>query len=86
MPLTFADVLILRYLGGTVDEGQTVKDFDAINYASDLKWSFKSQLQKFIRRFWNDPYRKEDTEWIQKFISEKEINVYLKLTALRNLT
>ena len=32
MPFTFADVLILRYLVGTADEYQTVKDFDAMNW------------------------------------------------------
>lgn len=31
MPFTFADVLILRYLIGTVDEFQTVQDFNTIN-------------------------------------------------------
>lgn len=43
MPFTFADVLILRYLLGIADEVQTVKDFNTINEASDLNWSFKSQ-------------------------------------------
>lgn len=56
MPFTFADVLILRYLVGTVDEYQTVKDFNAINDASNLNWAFQSQLTKFIRRFFKDPY------------------------------
>ncbi len=85
MPFTFADVLILRYLTGTVDEMQTVKDFHAINDASDLKWVFQSHLKKFIRRFWYDPYRKGDTAWIEKLTSEKGINVKSKLMALRKL-
>lgn len=62
MPFTFADVLILRYLLGTVDENQTINDFNSINVASNLNWSFKSQLIKFIKRFFKDPYRNEDTE------------------------
>lgn len=36
MPFTFSDILILRYLVGTVDENQTVKDFNSINLSSDL--------------------------------------------------
>lgn len=67
MPFTFADVLILRYLVGIVDADQTVKDFNKINEVSDLNWTFNSQLLKFKKRFWKEPYRKEDTEWIIKF-------------------
>ena len=51
MPFTFADVLILRYLIGTVDENQTLKDFNSINTSSNLNWSFKSQVIKFVKRF-----------------------------------
>lgn len=43
MPFTFADILILRFLLGIVDENQTVKDFDSINRFSDLNWAFKSR-------------------------------------------
>lgn len=64
MPFTFADVLILRYLIGTVDEFQTVQDFNTINLVSDMNWTFRSQVTKFIKRFWSDPYRNEDQTWI----------------------
>ena len=67
MPFTYADVLILRYLMGTVDENQTINDFNVINNSSSLKWSFKSQIIKFIKRFYKDPYRSEDRTWIKKF-------------------
>lgn len=85
MPFTFADVLILRYLLGIVDEIQTVKDFNAINAASDLNWAFKSQVSKFIKRFWRDPYRKEDQKWIQKLIDKHNIKVKGRLAALSRL-
>lgn len=85
MPFTFADVLILRYLIGLVDENRTVKDFDAINAASNLNWSFRSQLTKFIKRFYKDPYRKEDTEWIKKLSEERGIKVKSKLESLSRL-
>ena len=85
MPFTFADVLILRYLLGTADENQTVKDFNAVNNASDLNWVFKSQVIKFIKRFFGDPYRNEDTKWIKKLAIENNINIKTKLKILRRL-
>ena len=85
MPFTFADVLILRYLAGTVDEYQTIKDFDAINDASDLNWAFRSQLAKFIKRFLKDPYREEDTRWIEKLAADKGIKLKSKFAALSKL-
>lgn len=85
MPFTFADILILRYLLGTVDENQTVEDFDCINTASDLKWSFKSQVIKFIKRFFKSPYREEDTKWIKKLASDNKINIPMKLVALSKI-
>lgn len=85
MPFTFADVLILRYLIGTVDENQTVKDFNLINNSSDLNWSFRSQVTKFIKRFIKDPYRSEDTDWIRKLSETYSFSIKAKLTALSRL-
>ena len=85
MPFTFADVLILRYLLGTVDENQTVDDFNSINISSNLNWSFKSQVTKFVKRFFKEPYRNEDTVWIKKFALENSINIKRKLVELSRL-
>lgn len=85
MPFTFADVLILRYLLGVVDEYQTMDDFNSINSASDLNWAFRSQVVKFIKLFFKDPYRDEDTEWIKKLASENNVNIKMKLLALSKL-
>ena len=85
MPFTFADVLILRYLIGTVDENHTVKDFNLINNSSDLNWSFRSQVTKFIKRFIKDPYRSEDTDWIRKLSETYSFSIKAKLTALSRL-
>lgn len=82
MPFTFADVLILRYLLEDADEFQTVDDFCSINKASDLKWSFKSQIAKFIRRFWYDSYREEEKQWMQKLVAEHGIKVKHKFAEL----
>lgn len=85
MPFTFADVLILRYLLGMADEHQTVADFNAINIASDLRWSFKSQLTKFVKRFWKEPYRIEDREWLDSMMADKTIKIKSRIQVLRNL-
>ena len=82
MPFTFADVLILRYLTGDSDEYQTVEDFNAVNMASDLNWSFKGQISKFIRRFWKEPYKEADRKWVQRLVEDKEIKVKSKFGAL----
>ena len=85
MPFTFVDVLILRYLVGDVDENQTVTDFNLINNSSNLNWSFKSQVSKFIKRFLKDPYRSEDTEWIRNLAATKGFSIKEKLAALSKL-
>lgn len=83
MPFTFADVLILRYILGNVDEKQTVQDFNLINEASNLNWTFRSQIKKFILRFFKSPYRDEDTKWIKKLASENNVDIKVKLLKLR---
>ena len=83
-PFTFADILILRYLLGIADAQQTVKDFDTINETSDLKWSFRSQLTKFIKRFVADPYKVEEKEWFEQWTTENYIDAMTKFKALRN--
>lgn len=85
MPFTFADVLILRYLEGAADEHRTVEDFNLINDSSSLNWSFRSQLGKFIKRFFKDPYRKTDTEWIRALAATKGISIKAKLATLSKL-
>lgn len=85
MPFTFADVLILRYLMGMENAVQTVKDFKQINAASQLNWSFKSQIVKFIKRFFKNPYRREDTNWIAKLARDYRINIKEKLFVLSKL-
>lgn len=78
-------ILILRYLVGDVDEKQTVTDFNLINNSSNLNWSFKSQVSKFIKRFLKDPYRSEDTEWIRNLAVTKGFSIKDKLTVLSKL-
>lgn len=85
MPFTFADILILRYLLDMADDLQTVNDFNAVNIASGLQWSFRSQIAKFIKRFWKDPYKDEDRQWMQKLVTERNVKVKSKFEILKKL-
>lgn len=70
MPFHFADVLLLNYIGGRLSKEDTIKVFDKINACNQLNWSFSSHVKRFIRRFWYDPYRADDKEWIQTYCKE----------------
>lgn len=84
-PFNYADVLIIRYLLGIVDECQTVEDFNAVNEKSKLNWSIGSQIKKFIRRFFTDPYSEDEYEWMQKIVDKNDIKVKSKFERLRKL-
>lgn len=82
MPFNFADVLILRYLFGMTDEVQTISDFNLINETSDLKWTFRAQVKKFVKRFITDPYKNEDKQWIEQVAKDKNISLNAKIKAI----
>lgn len=84
-PFTFADILILRYLLGFADAQQSIKAFNIINEASDLNWSFKSQLVKFIKRFIADPFKVEEKNWFEEWAMENNINSMAKFKILRDI-
>ena len=83
MPFSFGDVLMLRFIAGLADERQTIHDFDLINETSRMNWTFSSHLARFIRRFFRNPYREEDTKWIQQFAKDYNISIKSKLTELK---
>ena len=83
MPFSFVDVLILRFIAGLADERQTIHDFDLINETSRMNWTFSSHLARFIRRFFRNPYREEDTKWIQQFAEDHDTSIKSKLNELR---
>lgn len=85
MPFTFADVLILRYLLGNADALQTMRDFNDVNDASNLNWSLKSHVIRFIKRFWKDPYKQEDILWMKKLVENHHIKVQSKFRELNQL-
>lgn len=84
IPFNFADILILRYLEGGADENQTILDFKKINEESRMNWTLQSQLVKFYKRFYLDPFF-NDKEWINNYIKEDEIYIKEKLTSLNKL-
>ena len=84
MPFTFSDVVILLYLVGKCDVQQAVRTFNDINKSSSLNWSFNSHLSRFIRRFFSDPYREEDTKWMNDLVIKKNIKIRSMLYALRD--
>ena len=85
MPLTFADLLLLRFLEGKETAKDTISIFGSINEASSLNWSFTSQLGKFIRRFWIEPYQEADKKWMVMLCEHNEINFKEKIKELRKL-
>lgn len=85
VPFNFCDILILRYLQGSADERKTIRDFDSINTSSELAWSLRGRIRRFIKRFVNDPYKEEDKEWMSRLAEEKGIDVIAKLRLLDKL-
>ncbi|HKL79913.1 MAG TPA: PIN domain-containing protein [Mobilitalea sp.] len=83
MPLNFSDVLLLNYLEGILNAGRTVATFNKINERSDLKWGLESQLKKFIRRYWSNPYQETDKEWMADFCITRNIKAKEKFIELR---
>ncbi len=82
MPFNFVDVLLLRYVLGDENAENTVIAFNKINETSLLNWSLSAKLKKFIRRFWTDSYRKEDTIWINSMLRCRNINPKERLNEL----
>lgn len=82
MPFNFADVLILRYLCGQSGVYQTIEDFEAINKASELGWSFKSKIMRFMKRFVTDPYNKQDEQWLSEWVGANQADVVEKIKEL----
>lgn len=81
-PFTYADIIILNYLEGVVDVTSAVNCFEEINTASELQWSFRSQIIKFINRFWKNPYQEEERQWIKDFCKKCGVNARYKMQAL----
>lgn len=85
MPFTYVDVIILRYLNDDIDARSAVACFNRINESSELGWSLKNHLGKFIKRFWSDPYQETERKWMKDFCVKKHIKAKGKLQELKKL-
>ena len=82
VPFNFADIIILSYLAGEYGAQESVEMFNVINETSDLKWSYKSQIAKFIRRFWKDPYQEKEKRWMISYCEKYEVDFMKKIRQL----
>ena len=82
MPFNFADILIIRYLSGTIDCEETISNFNTINTTSNLNWSFKSHIKRFISRFWTNCYNDDDPAWMNALVKKHNIHVRSKFQEL----
>lgn len=65
---------------------ETLKELSVLKITtSNLNWAFKSQVAKFIKRFFKDPYREEDTKWIKNLANENNVNIKEKFIVLSKL-
>ena len=84
LPFNFVDVMILRFFLGMASAEETLDDFFIINNSSDLNWSFASHFRKFINRFWADPYKTEERQWMQDLAKKNGFSAKRKLKELNS--
>lgn len=82
-PFNVADLLILQYLSGYKNAAETVSAFEQINTTSELNWSFRSHLQKFIGRFWRDLYQVDEKRWMEEYCDKNHIKAKGKFEELK---
>lgn len=83
MPFNFVDIIIITYIAGRISVSESVDIFNSINEASNLNWSYKSQLGKFVRRFWSDPDKQKDKQWVKAYCEGYGVSFVEKVKELR---
>lgn len=78
MPFTFAEVIILYYIFGTIDASKAISYFDKINITSTMNWNFETQLKNFLRRFTLNQDSK-DARWLDKALKEQKVSLKNKI-------
>lgn len=81
-PFTYVDVLLLNYFAGSVTAKQVIEVFNIISEVSGLGWNLKSHLTRFVKRFWREPYQRNEKEWMHAFCVKNQINAKEKLAEL----
>ena len=82
MPFTFAEVIILYYIFGTIDASKAISYFDKINITSTMNWNFETQLKNFLRRF-NPNKDSKDARWLDKALKEQKVSLKYKILNMR---
>ncbi len=82
MPFNFADIVILSYIAEKFDVGESVDIFNSINETSKLNWSYLSQVKKFIKRFWKEPYQQSEKQWIVRYCEKYGVDLVKKIKEL----
>ena len=82
MPFTFAEVIILYYIFGTIDASKAISYFDKINITSTMNWDFETQLKNFLRRF-NPNKDSKDARWLDKALKEQKVSLKYKILNMR---
>ena len=78
MPFTFAEVIILYYIFGTIDASQAISYFDKINTTSSMNWDFETQLKKFLRRF-NPKQDSKGAIWLDEALKKHKVSLKNKI-------
>jgi len=82
MPFAFYEILFLDYLDGEITAEELFDYFCTICDLSGISMNFSSKLKAFIRRFWTNPYRENEKEWMKSFCVKKSINAKQKIQKL----
>lgn len=85
IPFTYTDVLLLNYLEGAVDAAAAVELFLKVNRAAGMNWDFRSQMKKFIMRFWKEPYKEDEKVWMKEFCADHGVEAKRKLAELAKI-
>lgn len=84
IPFAFYELLFLDYLEEKITERELLNYFTSICYTSNISINILSKLKIFIKRFWTNPYRKIEKEWMIDFCIKKNIDAKPKLQYLNN--
>jgi len=82
MPFAFYEILFLDYLDGEITEEELSDYFYTICDLSGMPMDLSSKLKSFIRRFWSNPYREIEKDWMTSYCTDKKIDPKLKLQKL----
>ena len=82
VPLAFYEVLFLNFLDEKIKAIDVINIFNHVTSVSDMHWTIESQLKKFIKRFWRNPYTKREKVWMQTFCQKNNVKLKSRMTLL----